>query len=49
MAENSRYWSNLVRLPLDLYYLYGVTPKVQGYAPEHALNGRQYEWIWLDT
>jgi len=30
------------------YYLYGTKPKVQAYAPEHALNGRQYQWIWLD-
>ena len=33
----------------NLFFLYGVKPKVQGYAPEHALNGRQYQWIWLDS
>jgi peptide/nickel transport system substrate-binding protein len=33
----------------NLFFLYGVQPKVQGYAPEHALNGRQYQWIWLDS
>ncbi|HTE86386.1 MAG TPA: ABC transporter substrate-binding protein [Dehalococcoidia bacterium] len=33
----------------NLYYLYGAKPRVQGYAPEHALNGRQYQWIWLDA
>jgi peptide/nickel transport system substrate-binding protein len=33
----------------NLFFLYGVKPRVQGYAPEHGLNGRQYQWIWLDT
>jgi peptide/nickel transport system substrate-binding protein len=32
----------------NLFFLYGVKPRVQGYAPEHGLNGRQYQWIWLD-
>lgn len=31
------------------YYLNAVKPKVREYAPEFHLNGRQYEWIWLDT
>jgi peptide/nickel transport system substrate-binding protein len=33
----------------NLFFLYGVKPKVHGYAPEHGLNGRQYQWIWLDS
>jgi ABC-type transport system substrate-binding protein len=33
----------------NLFYLYGAKPRVQGYAPEHALNGRQYQSIWLDS
>ncbi len=33
----------------NLYYLDGTKPKVEGYAPEHALNGRQYQWIWLNA
>lgn len=31
----------------NVYYLNGVQPKVQSYAPEHALNGRQYESVWI--
>jgi ABC-type transport system substrate-binding protein len=33
----------------NLFFLYGVKPRVHGYAPEHGLNGRQYQWIWLDS
>jgi peptide/nickel transport system substrate-binding protein len=33
----------------NLFYLYGTKPKVQGYAPEHALNGTQYKSIWLES
>jgi hypothetical protein len=31
------------------YYLQAVNPKVREYAPEFYINGRQYEWIWLDS
>jgi peptide/nickel transport system substrate-binding protein len=31
------------------YYLQAVNPKVQEYAPEFYINGRQYEWMWLDS
>jgi peptide/nickel transport system substrate-binding protein len=30
------------------YFLEAVKPKVQDYAPEFNINGRQYEWIWLN-
>jgi ABC-type transport system substrate-binding protein len=36
-----------ILLPSGGYTLNAVRPRVQGYAPEHDLNGRQYEWIWL--
>jgi peptide/nickel transport system substrate-binding protein len=38
-----------ILLPANGYTLNAVNPKVQGYAPEHDLNGRQYEWIWLNS
>jgi peptide/nickel transport system substrate-binding protein len=37
-----------ILLPANGYTLNAVRPRVQGYAPEHDLNGRQYEWIWLN-
>jgi len=30
------------------YFLNAVRPRVQGYAPEYNINGRQYQTIWLD-
>jgi ABC-type transport system substrate-binding protein len=36
-------------LPSGGYTLNAVRPRVQGYSPEHDLNGRQYEWIWLSS
>jgi peptide/nickel transport system substrate-binding protein len=29
------------------YFLNAVRPRVQGYAPEYNINGRQYQSIWL--
>ena len=31
------------------YGLNGVKPKVHDFAPELFMNGRQYEWIWMDA
>lgn len=31
------------------YFLNGLSPRVRDYAPEFFINGRQYEWVWLDT
>jgi peptide/nickel transport system substrate-binding protein len=36
-----------VMFPAGGYTLNAVRPRVQEYSPEHDLNGRQYEWIWL--
>jgi peptide/nickel transport system substrate-binding protein len=36
-----------ILIPTNGYTLNAVRPRVQAYAPEHDLNGRQYEWIWL--
>ena len=33
----------------DLYWLDATRPAVQGYQAENFLNGRQYQWIWLET
>lgn len=33
----------------NMFRFNAVDRKVQGFAPEGFLNGRQYEWIWLDT
>jgi hypothetical protein len=30
-------------------YLNGVKPKVHDWAAEYFLNGRQFEWIWMDA
>jgi peptide/nickel transport system substrate-binding protein len=38
-----------ILLPSGGYNLNAVRPRVQGYSPEHDLNGRQYEWIWLSS
>lgn len=44
MAENSPGITNILTTPLR-----AVNPKVRGYIPEFFVNGRQYEWIWLDV
>jgi peptide/nickel transport system substrate-binding protein len=31
------------------YYLDGVRPRVHDWSSEYFLNGRQYEWIWMDS
>jgi peptide/nickel transport system substrate-binding protein len=31
------------------YFLNGVTRKAHDYAPEHYMNGRQYESVWMDA
>jgi peptide/nickel transport system substrate-binding protein len=31
------------------YFLNSVNPKVRDFAPEFYMNGRQYEWVWLDA
>ena len=33
----------------NLYYLNATQPKVQNYIPEHALNGWQYQNVWLSS
>ncbi|HTE84637.1 MAG TPA: ABC transporter substrate-binding protein [Dehalococcoidia bacterium] len=38
-----------ILLPSGGYTLNAVRPRVQGYSPEHDLNGRQYEWIWMSS
>jgi ABC-type transport system substrate-binding protein len=38
-----------ILLPSGGYNLNAVKSRVQGYSPEHDLNGRQYEWIWLSS
>jgi len=34
---------------VNRYFLNGVKPKVYDYAPEFFMNGRQYEWVWIDS
>jgi len=34
---------------VNRYFLNGVKPKVHDFAPEFFINGRQYEWIWMDA
>jgi peptide/nickel transport system substrate-binding protein len=38
-----------ILFPAGGYTLNAVKPRVQDYSPEHDLNGRQYEWIWLSS
>jgi peptide/nickel transport system substrate-binding protein len=57
-AQRKAYVKDMVKYLIDNapstmlangYFLNGVTPKVRDYAPEHYMNGRQYEWVWMDA
>ncbi|HTE83605.1 MAG TPA: ABC transporter substrate-binding protein [Dehalococcoidia bacterium] len=58
VEQRKAYVKDMIKLLIDKHpgvilvyrqFIDGVKPRVHDYAGEYYLNGRQYEWIWMDS